>query len=58
MFLGIRTLNISNEAYARQPKGCRIVVSGRTVMMVQAWRDEPCRDRARKHNYSRLLEKF
>lgn len=39
MFLGIRTLNISNEAYARQPKGCRIVVCGCTVMMVQGWRD-------------------
>jgi hypothetical protein len=44
MFLRIRTLNISNEAYARRTKGCRIVVSGCTIMMVQGRRGEPCRD--------------
>ena len=45
MFLGIRTLNNSNDAYARRTKGGRIVVSGCTVMMVQGRSDEPCRDR-------------
>jgi hypothetical protein len=43
IFLGIRTLNISNEAYASRTKGCRIVVSGCTVMMVQDRRGEPYR---------------
>jgi hypothetical protein len=44
MFLEVRILNISNEAYARRTKGCRIVVSGCTVMMVEGMRGEPCRD--------------